>query len=387
MLQCRRFPTDASIVMLKRSLLAFIVVAACSSIVFGESPSNELLKLSRGDLVMEESTAGGYHLWVKKKAGIGSVLLTESTQDPLKKLDIFAFRDPNYNPINGDEKRMLNGEFLGKNIGIVDSTVESHAVLGQAFHLFVPYVVEYGYPWSREGETQITVGSFLNVRTFAKPYADWSGAARDNPFIVTLAPEKEQAVQPEGDYNPDTVNEFKKIASDSGGKAIMSPGKDDLIPTIRALIDESEGDSLDLVLALDTTLSMKDEFPFLRRELVPFVRSHTKRFENLRVGLLLYRDYFEEYLVKVFPFADDLKVIQSNIDSARVHGGKEIPEAVYEALYSAVDSYDWAADARLAVLIGDAPPHPRPRGAVTKEMVYSKARNAGVTIHTIILPQ
>ena len=227
----------------------------------------------------------------------------------------------------------------------------------------------------------------LSGKAFSRPYADWTGQAYDNPFVVALVPEKEQKPEPEGEYNPETVATFKRIAKEGGGTSVISPGKDDLIPTIGELIDEAEGEALDLVLALDTTLSMKDEFPHLRKELVPLVREHTRRFARLRVGLLLYRDYFEQYLVKTYRFAEDLDTIQANIDRARVHGGREIPEAVFEALYAGIESYPWQADARLLILIGDAPPHPKPRGKITEEMVYSKASGLAIVIHTIILPQ
>jgi len=39
------------------------------------------------------------------------------------------------------------------------------------------------------------------------------------------------------------------------------------------------------------------------------------------------------------------------------------------------------------VLVGDAPPHPMPRGSITPEMVQDEAARNGVQIHTIILPQ
>ncbi|MDY7028298.1 MAG: hypothetical protein SVR04_08385, partial [Spirochaetota bacterium] len=70
----------------------------------------------------------------------------------------------------------------------------------------------------------------------------------------------------------------------------------------------------------------------------------------------------------------------------RVYGGRDIPEAVYEALYSGVTTYEWEAEKRMIILVGDAPPHPIPRGKVTREMVYTEAHARGIEIHTIILP-
>jgi len=368
------------------SRAAVILLALAAAFGVSASDTSDLV-VGPGDVALEEGADGGYHVWVRKKPGLGSVLLTESTDDPDERLDIFAYRDPAYNPINGDEKRLLNGEFLEAYKGIVDSTVEEHPLLGEAFHLFIPYVVVYGYPWSRSGQVQITQGAFLNLKTFSMPYADWTGETRDNPFVLELAPEKEQSIQPEGDYLPAAVEEFTAIARSGGGRAVLAGGKEELLPAIQRVLDDTEATSLDLVLALDTTLSMKEEMPYLKERLVPFLRPYVGRFGSLRVGLLYYRDYFEQYLVKTFPFAEDLDTIQRRIDLARIHGGKEIPEAVFEALFSGLESYAWAAEERIILLIGDAPPHPMPRGSVTKEMVYERARELGVKLHTIILPQ
>jgi hypothetical protein len=253
----------------------------------------------------------------------------------------------------------------------------------------VPYVVQYGYPWSRQGEILITVGTFLNVKTFARPFADWEGTVRDNPFVIGLV--EEQATPPlaptsEAPYIPDTVEQYTRIARAGGGDAHFAPKKEDLLSSIGDIIDQAKGPDLDLVLALDTTLSMKDEMPILKRSLVPLIRDHTSRFDRVRAAVLFYRDYFEQYLVKPLPFVDRLEDLQRQIDSARVHGGKEIPEAVHEALYASLENYRWRASSREIILVGDAPPHQRPRGKVTEAMVYDLAEASGVKIHTIILP-
>ena len=108
--------------------------------------------------------------------------------------------------------------------------------------------------------------------------------------------------------------------------------------------------------------------------------------DSFRVGLVYYRDYMEEYLTRRVDFQDDLGLVQRAVDTVRVAGGRDIPEAVYEALYTAVTGFVWSAEDRLVVLVGDASPHPHPRGFVTAELVRSEAELRGVRIHTIILP-
>jgi hypothetical protein len=372
-------------------LLALVLaVIAFSPVAAHADPSaSPALAVSATDIRIVQNIAGGYDLWIKQTSGISSVLITESSADPSMRSASYALRDPAKNPVNGEEKRILDGQTLDTSKGLyslIDSTPEVHAELGPAFHIFIPYVAVYGYSWSRQGEVQILDGTFLNIRTFAKPYGDYSGAYRDNPFVVRVT-QKPMDGPPEGNYMPAAVKDYADIAKEAGGDAIRSTGEDDLPGKIASILDGMEGPELDLVLALDATESMTNDMPHLRNELVPLIRAHTSRFTRFRVGLLLYRDYFDEFLYKPLPFTDDLDKLQTLINSVSVAGGRDLPEAVYEALYGAETGYAWTAPERLIILVGDAPPHPRPRGAVTADMVFSAAKEKGIRITTIILPQ
>jgi len=371
------------------SATPILLLIFCLGPVISLFPESDL-RLSGPDLRIKQSLEGGYHLWIRKRGDINSVLLTESTADPDKKAHSYTLRNPVYHPVNGDEKRILDGKMMdsGKLSFLLDSTPEIHEELGRAFHIFIPYVVIYGYPWSREGETQVLDGAFLNIRAFAKDYADYSGPYKDNPYVLRVTQLPAEIVE-EADttFMEAAVISFSGIAEEGGGKALRSAGGEDLIEKIDQVLGEAEGSSLDLVLALDTTRSMKNDMPDLRKQIVPLISKHSSRFSHYRLGLLFYRDYFEEYLVKPFPFVTSLEDIQKSIDRVRVAGGRDIPEAVFEALYNSIHYYNWQAESRLIILIGDAPPHPRPRGKITPEMVYKAAEAAGITINTIILPQ
>lgn len=347
------------------------------------------IKIASDDLVVEQEKDGGYHLWIKKKPQFASVLLTESTADPEKELAVYALRDPNWNYINGDEQRMLDGRFLDNTKGLyslIDSTAEKHSELGEAFHIYIPYVVEYGYAWSRSGELQVVDGTYLNIRVFSKPFGDYEGGFVDNPFLLKVT-QKPLEGPPVDNYMPDTVRDYTEIAAEGGGDVLFSTGEDDILDKLSNILDHVDGKSLDLVLALDTTESMKNDIPHLRTSLVPLLQEATVGYDALRFGIVLYKDYMDQYVTKVMPFQPDLSMAQQVLDGVRVFGGRDIPEAVYEALYSGIHGFDWNADSRLIILVGDAPPHARPRGKITKEMVYNDANNIGIELHTIILPQ
>ncbi len=347
------------------------------------------LSLTPDDLVVEQGADGGYHLWIRKTEDIASVLITESTADPTRTEPVYALRDPDYHPVNGDEKRMLNGEFLDTTNGLyslIDSTPEPYEPFGEAFHIYLPYVAVYGYPWSRSGEIHIVDGTYLNVRTFPLPFADYGAGFADNPFIMRMV-QKPLAGPPEDNYMSETLEEYREIAEEGGGTALLSSGEEDIVEKLRRVIGSDGGGSLDLVLALDTTESMKNDFPYLRESLVPMLRSITSGYDSFRFGMVLYKDYAEQYVTRTFAFQTDLSRAQRILDTTTVFGGRDIPEAVHEALYAGIHRFPWEAERKIIVLVGDAPAHPRPRGRVTKEMVYADAASAGIELHTIILPQ
>jgi hypothetical protein len=360
----------------------------------GERSAPGALDLDPGDLILEQNIEGGYDLWVRKTAGLGSVMITDATADPEKQVPTYALRNPEYHPVTGDERRRLDGEFLNAQerdrFFLIDSTPEEHSELGRAFHIFIPYVVEYGYPWSREGEFQVLDGTWLNIRTFELPYGDYAGRFRDNPFEIDVvqapSPPEPEPEEPAENYSPATVEAYEEIAEEGDGTTTYGKGKEDIVRNIRDILRETEGRSIDLVLCLDTTDSMTDDMPHLKESLVPMLEEEVAGFDTFRLGLLLYRDYYESYLTRPYPFARDFSEIQRVLDVIQVYGGRDIPEAVNEALYDGIHQYKWEGETRLLLLVGDAPPHPLPRGSVTKEMVFEEAKRRDIRIHTIILP-
>ena len=349
----------------------------------------EELEITGDDIILEEEADGGYHLWIRKSDTVNSVMITESTADPDKKEAVFSLRSKKYNSVNGDEQRILNGKFLEtkeKLYFLIDSTPEEKEGLGPAFHIFIPYVSEYGYSWSREGEIYLSAGTFINIRAFEKPYCDYEGKFRDNPFLIDIVQIPLKKEVPEN-YMDGAVDSFKEIAEKGNGELIYSDGEEALIDDISAVLDLAEGESLELVFAIDTTESMKNDVNFLKQKLVELIDDKTDEFESVKIGLVYYKDYGEAYITKKVPFSEDLSEVKRNINRITVWGGKDRPEAVYEALEASLNGFEWSGDERMIILIGDAPPHPKPRGSVTPEDVYRAASEKGVKIYPIILPQ
>ncbi len=374
--------------------------------------------------LVPDSANGGYHLYVKKTENVNSILLTETTKDPEGKSDSYAYRAKEYNKINGDEIRFLDGKKLeseGAKYSLVDSTPERTKVFGEeveAFHIYIPETLVYGYEWSRHGEITIGKGTFINIRSFEKPYADYTGDYMDSPFMFDLkvqkrivkkpvpkpAPEPEPEPEPEpieepetvltDDYNPVASERFKEMSDD----IIYSKGPETIIDDIRGLLEDiNDKDNLDLVFAIDATGSMKNDIDKLKTDMQPLLQELFGETPGTRVGLLFYRDYGDTFKymdlpVKVFPFTSNYTSFSKNLNSIRIYGkeGGDIPEAVYEAMYASCEFYSWRTTAqKKIILIGDAEPHPTPRGSkkYSKDYVMGIAESRKIKIHSILLPK
>jgi hypothetical protein len=367
---------------MNRKVVLPLLALSCLGSLFAQD-----LSITTEDLRIEQRSDGGFHLFIRKKAGIASVLITESTRDPSLSADNYAYRAREWNEVNGDEIRLLNGVPIPKESGIwslIDSSPEADAQFGQSFHIYIPHILIYGYSWTRNGEIYVIDGTYLNIRAFARPYGDYSGAFRDNPFTVKVV-QRPLEGPPEGNFMKDTVEAFTEIAAT--GKLAWSTGPGDLVDKIKSILDDAKGETLDLVLCLDTTSSMKDDIDSVRLMLIPMLKGLISKYSRFRIGMVLYKDYFEEYLNRIVPFTEDFDGFQRELNAIEVAGGRDIPEAVYEALYEASVKFPWEAGDKLIILIGDAPPHHRQRGAVSKAMVDQAAHERELKVNAIILPQ
>ena len=346
------------------------------------------LSIGPGDLRFEQRVDGGFHLFIRKKPDIASVLLTESTRDPAMRAHNFAYRALEWNPINGNEIRLLNGFPIPREsriYSLISSTPVAHPELGAAFHIFVPWVVQYGNETDRHGTVLMADGTYINIRAFNLPFADYRGSFADNPFTlqsVQVVPEELR-----GGFMGEAVESFRNIARDGNGDFSFASSPEELIETIERILLQEAGRDVDIVICLDTTGSMASYIVEVRRMLIPMLRRIIAEFTSYRIGLVLYRDYPPDlYLTRVIPFTRDFALFQRHLNAAVAWGGGDIPEAVYEALYDGVDKFPWAAESRIIILIGDAPPHPEQRGVISREMVFEKAADKNIRINAIILP-
>ncbi|MFW6362371.1 MAG: VWA domain-containing protein [Spirochaeta sp.] len=349
------------------------------------------LELGPDDVRIEESLDGGFYLYIRASDAIGSVLVVESTEHPERAAASYALRDPGDHPANRGERRLLDGEVLEETRGqsLVSSTVYPDDEFDNAFRIFVPYITVYGYPWTRSGEIEIRDGTYINLRTFELPYADYRGEFQDNPFRIRVAQRtvQEQTTPPieDGPLMPLAVDAFSEVAAKSGTVFRAAETPEELTSELQDVIDSLPPTDIDIVLVLDTTQSMYPYMPELQKTLVPMLQETGDEESSRRIGVVFFRDYLEEFVVRQYPFTEDFQTVQNYIDRAVARGGRDIPEAVHEGLYAALEGYEWRGLERRIVLVGDAPPHPRPRRAVSADLVFETAETLSVEIHPILV--
>lgn len=116
---------------------------------------------------------------------------------------------------------------------------------------------------------------------------------------------------------------------------------------------------LDLMLVIDATGSMSDELLYLQTELSSILASIHTNYANLliRVGLVFYRDVGDDYVLRSFDFSRDMNQIHVDLNSQIASGGGDYPEAMDQALASAL-AMDWQPQSsKILLLVADAPPH------------------------------
>ncbi|MDM8561169.1 vWA domain-containing protein [Candidatus Parabeggiatoa sp. HSG14] len=142
--------------------------------------------------------------------------------------------------------------------------------------------------------------------------------------------------------------------------------------------------SLDVMFVIDATGSMSDELRYLIVELRDIIGAVQARHQQImmRFGLVLYRDKGDEYVVRDFAFTDSLNEMQIQLNKQEARGGGNYPEAMEEALETAVNA-EWRGGniARLIFLVADAPPHDKNFKVMLEQVRI--ARHKGLRIYSL----
>jgi Mg-chelatase subunit ChlD len=143
---------------------------------------------------------------------------------------------------------------------------------------------------------------------------------------------------------------------------------------------------LDVAFVLDTTGSMGDELQRLKKtlEYIHFQINHLAPKPDVRFGIVLFRDTTDDYRTQVIAFTSDVEQFARDLDKVRAGGGGDNPEDVQEGLKDAMTKLKWRKKgAKLAFLIGDAPPHLDYGQKFTYVSAMREAAKKGIKIASI----
>lgn len=153
-----------------------------------------------------------------------------------------------------------------------------------------------------------------------------------------------------------SVTEYT-LSAEYGGTDIPMTEEDGVFTAVVAQAQTYTG--LDLCFMVDTTGSMADELLYLQSELDDVIgRVQAELPEvDISLGLLFYRDEGDEYVVRSSDFTPDIAAQRKFLLAQEANGGGDYPEAVHEALETALN-LSWREGTRkILIPVLDAPPH------------------------------
>ena len=370
-----------------RLVLSFLWGVSCIFPLSAQkAPLDPALVLSKADVRLQ-AFPDGYHVIIRAKPGMKSVLIAEAFELPSHKLATYNFRALEPNDLNSHEKRLLNGKFLKEpNTFLTTSTLREDPYFGKSFVILLPPVVEYGYegvPGARFDKIDVRqelakpgATFWLSLRTFALPYNDYRGAYQDNAFELKSILVNQVLPVDTGRY----VKGFEALF-DRLGPTYKATSPADAVKYVQSLWHDNQ----DVVLCIDTTQSMKKDMEVFRAELLKPLLTQVP-YKNFRLGVVFYKDYMDPYLTETLPFQTTMQSVQEALDSHSTGGGGDIPEAAVEALYQGVTAFPWGNRDRLVIDLADAPQHDSPRGKITEEMLHHEVLARKIDLHLVMLP-
>jgi Mg-chelatase subunit ChlD len=141
---------------------------------------------------------------------------------------------------------------------------------------------------------------------------------------------------------------------------------------------------VDILFAVDVTGSMQDELDFVKKEILGIIGQVKADYPraDLSIGSIVYRDKEDEFVVRKKEFTPDISAITEFVSGFEARGGGDTPEAVDQALDTAINAMKWRENAvsRILFLILDAPPHTRPEVLSSLKKSLTAAAAKGIFI-------
>lgn len=142
----------------------------------------------------------------------------------------------------------------------------------------------------------------------------------------------------------------------------------------------------DVVFVIDVTDSMDFVLADVKQRVRELVDDIRRLVPNARVGMVLYKDKGEEFVVRKSDLTFHFDKLQAFVSSIQAGGGGDYEEAVMDGLKTAIRDIGWRKFAhRVIVLVPSSPPHPQ-EVSETDQLVQS-FHQAGGVVHVLDLSE
>lgn len=153
------------------------------------------------------------------------------------------------------------------------------------------------------------------------------------------------------------LNEFDRLAKETGGEIKVIATAKYITRSIVDIIENHSKDNCDIMIVMDKTGSMEDDFANVEKGFDQILKS-IEKFENVRLSMATYGDKNVDakdwYDYK--NFEKDFDAARTFIHNIELSGGGDYEESVYDGIYKAFEENFWQSDSkRIVLLIGDAP--------------------------------
>ena len=106
---------------------------------------------------------------------------------------------------------------------------------------------------------------------------------------------------------------------------------------------------------------------------------------QVRIGLVEYKDRGDTFVTKNYAFSTNLPVFAQKVSQISAGGGGDTPEDMNAGLHAALTQLQWndQSVARLAFVIGDAPPHLDYQDGPDYAVDMKRASHRGIQLFTV----
>ncbi len=123
----------------------------------------------------------------------------------------------------------------------------------------------------------------------------------------------------------------------------------------------SDAPKIEIAFVIDSTGSMFDEIHVVRTKINEILNRTLNANPRpvVKIAVIDYKDYYDEYVTRVFNFTTNLSRLRRHLNSINASGGGDYEESVTEALTKAIKLLKWSkrGASKMIFLIADAPAH------------------------------